>query len=469
MIAGLVLFIATLALRSALLNRHVRARLMTSAWIAAAYAILAALIQYGRLTPELSEQLTLVLPLLVAFGVINALVALAINPWRLDRLPDRFPTIVQDAIAILLFGLTATFLLQEKIFAATAAGAVVIGLALQDTLGNLFAGLAIQMEKPFSVGHWVRIADTDGQVAHVTWRATKIRTKSGNFVVVPNSKLAGDIIVNYSEPTPESRIEVEIGASYDAFPNDVKATIIDALRDEPLISKSRAPEVLVVDFGASAMIYRIRVWTADFAADERLRDSIRTAVYYAFRRKNIEIPFPMQVEISRHDKPPLVGVGAAGEALLRVIPIFAALDDTAHAALARTATVSRYAAGDVVVYEGESGQSMFVVVRGEAVVFTGTQEIARIGAGGFFGEMSLLTGAPRNASVRVAVDSELLEITADAFREFVLANPAVVELVGTAVEKRRTELEERRAAGAVAVHAEPPQTLIDRIRRFLRA
>src|SRR5262245_6252218 len=139
MIWGLVLFIATLALRSASLNRHVRARLMTSAWVAAGYALLDALLVYGRLSPELQQQLVYLKPLLIAFGTINSAVALAINPLRVDRLPDRFPTIVQDAIVIILFGLTATFLLQEKIFAATAAGAVVIGLALQDTLGNLFA------------------------------------------------------------------------------------------------------------------------------------------------------------------------------------------------------------------------------------------------------------------------------------------------------------------------------------------
>ena len=94
--------------------------------------------------------------------------------------------------------------------------AVVLGFALQDTLGNLFAGLAIQIEKPFRVGHWVRIADIDGQVSEVTWRATKVRTKTGNFVIVPNRKLSDDLIINYSEPNLETCIEVDIGVAYDA-------------------------------------------------------------------------------------------------------------------------------------------------------------------------------------------------------------------------------------------------------------
>ena len=95
------------------------------------------------------------------------------------------------------------------------------------------------------------------------------------------------------------------------------------------------------------------------------------------------------------------------------------------------------------------------------------QELAKIGPGGFFGEMSLLTGAPRNATVRTTVDSELLEITGAAFRQFVLANPAVVEQIGVAVANRRAELEERRATGTAAARTEPPHTLIDRIRRYL--
>src|SRR5439155_15973694 len=110
-----------------------------------------------------------------------------------------------------------------------------------------------------------------------------------------------------------------------------------------------------------------------------------------------------------------------------------------------------------------------VVATGEVVVMLEPQghEVARLGAGGFFGEMSLLTGAARNATVRTTVDSELLEITGAAFRQFVLANPAVVEQIGVAVANRRAELEERRAAGPTAAPAEPPYTLIDRIRRYL--
>src|SRR5437667_196811 len=123
---------------------------------------------------EVRRFLEVVAPLLISLGFVNALVALAINPWRSDRMPDRFPNIVQDTIVIALFGIAATLILRERILATTAVGAVVIGFALQDTLGNLFAGLAIQIEKPFRVGQWVNLAGKDGLVSEITWRATKI-------------------------------------------------------------------------------------------------------------------------------------------------------------------------------------------------------------------------------------------------------------------------------------------------------
>jgi small-conductance mechanosensitive channel/CRP-like cAMP-binding protein len=471
MVVGLALVLLTLVLRATNTNRHVRGRLTGSAFVFAVYAAIAAARGYLQLSPELDRQLGFTLPLLLSFGIINAAVALLINPWRVDRLPDRFPTIVQDAIGIALFALTATLILQDRIFATTAVGAVVIGLALQDTLGNLFAGLAVQIEKPFRVGQWVNIAGKDGLVTEVTWRATKIRTKPGNFVIVPNSALARDTITNYSEPTDETRIEVEVGASYDTPPNDVKAVIMAAIKDDPLILKTHLPEVLLVDFAASSITYRIRVWTREFALDEIIRDRIRSAVYYAFRRAGIVIPYPIQVDMFKEDLLPSAPDLALAQSTLRGVSIFSALSDEQWTDLANTTTLRLYAAREVIVREGEAGSSMFVVARGEVSVSlqqTGA-EVARLGPGEFFGEMSLLTGDRRSATVTAVSDAELLEITADAFRRFVLENPAAVEHVSAAVAVRAARLEEYRAAGVpIAASVETPQRFLARVRRFLR-
>ncbi len=349
----------TLAFRGASVNRHVRGRLLASASAIALYEGIAVATTYAQLSPAIAARLHDVQPLLLAFGLLNGVVALAINPWRMDRLPERFPTIVQDAIVIVLFAIAATFILQERIFATTAVGAVVIGFALQDTLGNLFAGLAIQVEKPFRVGHWVSLAGQDGKVTEITWRATKIRTRAGNFMIVPNSTLAKDIITNYSEPTLETRVEVLVGASYDHPPNEVKAVIRNAVRDEPLLAPGRNPEITIADFAASAINYRVWVWTNDFAAEDHVQDRVRSSIYYAFKRQGISIPYPIQVQINRDDSvgPVRDAVGVAG-ALSRV-EIFQPLTDEQRTELARVARPCLYAAGELVVRQGAAGGSMF--------------------------------------------------------------------------------------------------------------
>jgi small-conductance mechanosensitive channel/CRP-like cAMP-binding protein len=470
-IIGVALLLVTIALRGASANRLVRSRLLTSCLLFGAYAFAAALAAYGPLPPEVAQQIRSFNPLLLAFGLSTLVVVVAINPWREDRLPDRFPTIVQDAIIIALFALVAVLFMQEKILATTAVGAVVIGFALQDTLGNLFSGLAIQIEKPFRVGHWVTIAGTDGLVSEVTWRATKIRTKAGNFVIVPNSVVAKETITNYSEPTQDTRLEVEVGASYDAPPNEVRAVIARALRDEALLVRDREPEILIADFASSAIIYRVRVWTIDFAADMQVRDRVRSHIYYAFRRHGISIPYPIQVQIDQEPPAALPADGVTRARLLDDVEIFASLTAEQRAELVASSRAQVYEAGQVIVHEGDPGASMFVLRRGDASVMLAHTdgEVARHHDGGFFGEMSLLTGDARSATVTAVTDCELIEIASEAFRRVVLADAAILDRVTAAVATRRAELDQHRAtraAGSAVI--ETPQTLVARVRRFLR-
>jgi small-conductance mechanosensitive channel/CRP-like cAMP-binding protein len=472
MLLSLLLLVVFLGLRFGIRNPFVRGRLLLSSALLAAYAAVVAWLTYLPPSPALAQLLGVTLQPLFALALINAIVALAINPWRSERVPDRFPNIVQDTIVIALFAIAATLILQEKIFAATAVGAVVLGFALQDTLGNLFAGLAIQIEKPFRVGQWVHLAGKDGLVSEITWRATKIRTRAGNFVIVPNSMLSREAITNYSEPTLDTRTEVEVGVAYDTPPNRVKAVIREAIRDEPLIDARREPDVVIADFAASGITYRIRVWMTEFGADERVRDRLRTRIYYAFRRADIEIPYPVQIQIERQETPRLPDPGRtdAFEAALRAVDIFGPLSDAQCAELARGVSLREFGAAETIVRAGEPGSSMFVVYRGEASVTlrAGTHEVAHLGRGQFFGEMSLLTGEPRTATVAAATDCAVLEITAADFRRIVLADTVVVEGIASAVARRRAELEQHRAAGAASAHAaEPPQSFLVRMRRFL--
>jgi CRP-like cAMP-binding protein len=247
--------------------------------------------------------------------------------------------------------------------------------------------------------------------------------------------------------------------------------IARALLDEPLLVPTREPEILIVDFAASAITYRVRVWTTDFAADMRVRDRVRSHIYYAFRRSGITIPYPIQVQI---EQPPADAAPADDQARTRLcdgVEVLRPLTDEQRGQLLASSRTLLYGAGQVIVREGEPGASMFVVRRGEAAVTLAgaAGELARHREGGFFGEMSLLTGDPRTATVTAATDCELVEIGADAFRRVVLADATVVERVTAAVAARRAELDQHRAARSIgSAPAEAPATLVARVRRYLR-
>ncbi len=473
-IAGIAFLLTSLGLRQATINRHIRGRLLLSASLFAAFTLVAAALYWLPATGdtrETFEALRALNPLLIAFAIINLIVALSINPWQIDRIPERFPNIVQDTFVIALFALVATLILRDRVLATTAVGAVVIGLALQDTLGNLFAGLAIQIEKPFRVGDWVTIGGQDGLVSEITWRATKMRTKAGNFVVVPNSVLAKDTITNYCEPTRSLRLQVEVGASYEVPPNVVKAVIREALQNAPEFVHERAPEVLLGDFGNSSIVYRVRFWVSDFEADERAKDLVRSLIYYAFKRANITIPYPIQVEMSPEEGGVVPVRGTVNADALAPVSLFSSLDAEERAALLAVARLVQYAAHEAIVRQGQAAKSLFIIVRGEAsVTLSGTDgAVATLRAGDVFGEMSLLTGEARTATVTAIIDCDLLEIDAEGFRTVVMANPSVLEHVTSVTSSRREELDRHRETRATAISpADAKQTLLKRVRQFLR-
>ena len=398
------------------------------------------------------------------------MVALLVNPWKDDRPSDRFPAIVQDFAVLAIFVVIGTLLLREQLLTTSAVGAVVVGFALQDTLGNLFAGLAIQIEKPFRVGQWIQVSGRDGQVQEITWRATKLRTKDGEFLVVPNSIVSKEPVLNYSEPTVANSVSVDVGASYLTPPNDVKAAILEAIANAPLAIRAPEPKVLVQSFGDSAINYTAFFWVNDYGTEREARDQVRTNIWYEFRRRNIEIPWPIQIQYERDEEPVWSErhVDAAADYLSQ-IDLFAPLDSDSRHAMARASQHHLFAAGESIVRQDAAGSSMFVVLKGRVrvVLEPSGQEVAIIPAGGFFGEMSMLTGDPRTATVRAVDDATVLEISAAQFRELAVANPALLDHVSSIVGSRRTALEEARASVLAVAAPEAKQTFLARMRRFL--
>lgn len=474
-VAGLLLLGLAAATRAFTKNRVVRGRVRLTILLSGVFvAVSAAVATEGVLRPATRPLAISVSHLVLAFALIHYIVLVAVNPLRTDRVPERFPTIVQDAIVFLIWALVATLVMEEKFLTTSAVGAVVAGLALQDTLGNLVSGLALQVEKPFSLGHWIVSGEWEGEVTEITWRAVKLRTRQGNQVIIPNAELSKSAVTNYSEPASPTRIEIDIGTSYDDPPNRVKAALYEALAREPLVLKSPAPLVRLIDFAGSALLYRVHFWIEHLPMDEIVTDRVRTAIYYLLKRQAITIPYPIQVEYSGEELRQAVpdeGAVREHEALLAGTDLFGVLSEEDRRALLAASTLMLFGRGETIVQQGEPGESAFVIVSGRVRVSVdpGDAELRLLERGDYFGEMSLLTGDARSATVRALEDSRVLQITADDFRRFVLQDPAVVEQLSDVAAHRRAGLARARdAALAVPTAPELRRGLVARMREFFR-
>jgi CRP-like cAMP-binding protein len=176
------------------------------------------------------------------------------------------------------------------------------------------------------------------------------------------------------------------------------------------------------------------------------------------------------VEYSREEAPARTDrhIAAAAEHL-GAVDLFKTLGNEARSALSTAAREHLFAGGEAIVRQGAEGDSMFVVLSGQArvVLEPAGQEVAVIPAGGFFGEMSMLTGDKRTATVKAVGDTAVLEIAAKDFRELAVANPGLLDHVSTIVATRRTGLEHAKAAAAATVAPEAKENFLARMRRFL--
>jgi CRP-like cAMP-binding protein len=226
----------------------------------------------------------------------------------------------------------------------------------------------------------------------------------------------------------------------------------------------------VKGFGESSVDYTAYFWISDYGLEREARDQVRTNLWYTFRRRNIEIPYPIQIQYERVEEPLTTEkqIAAAAEHLSGV-SLFAPLSSEARHGLATSARHHLFAAGEAIVRQGASGDSMFVILAGRVRVLLepSGQEVAVTPAGGFFGEMSLLTGEPRTATVRAIEDVMALEITAAVFRELAIAHPSLLDHISMVVSARRIGLDEVKASAAAAATQEVKHTFLARMRKFL--
>ncbi|HYB92502.1 MAG TPA: mechanosensitive ion channel family protein [Candidatus Binataceae bacterium] len=398
--------------------------------------------------------------------------------WRRGR--EHFSTIFRDILTFALFALVVMAVLWAdfgvnpfNIVIGVGAVSVVVGLALQETLGNVFSGLALQLQKPFSDGDWVKTGPYVGQVRGVGLRSTTIITRANERLDVPNTQISKEVLVNYA--TDAVGDEISIGISYEVPPNHAREVILRVLGDLPYVLDRPAPEVLPWEYGDFAIRYRIKFWMADFAVQERVHAELVSNLWYALRRHAIEIPFPTRTLEMRHERPERIGDAQYERemiAALRELYFLRDLPDRELEVIAPTLRVHGFGAGELIVREGESGDTLFIIRRGEVEVLlkgAGGQErrVATLKRPQFFGEMSLLTGDPRSATIRALSDVEVLEMNREGFMRLFKERPEAADAIGEIVAARQAEnVQARRPADGEEPRGRQRRWIFDKIREI---
>jgi small-conductance mechanosensitive channel len=223
------------------------------------------------------------------------------------KLPPLLP-----AVTMFLVYLIAAFVTLRVIFpklelggliATSAVTSLVLGLALQPILSNFFAGLVISIERPFRINDWIKVGDHEGRVAAITWRTTHLRTRENDNLVIPNSKLADERLVNFYYPHPMHLERIKVGASYDVPPYRVRRALLEAIAGVPGVLDKPTPEVFLPRFDDSSIGYELRVWMDDVANAPRIASEVRGRIWEIFRKEGITMPYPIRtVEISRRPR-----------------------------------------------------------------------------------------------------------------------------------------------------------------------
>lgn len=370
------------------------------------------------------------------------------------------PKIIQDILQGLLYAAVALVVLRASgvelgsLLTTSALLTAVIGLSLQDTLGNLFAGLAIQAQRPFELGDWIQLDASDvesvGRVVEINWRATRVLTIDNVEVTVPNGALARASIRNYSKPAPEVRRAVTITVAPHVPPAEAQRLFADAVAGTPGVLAYPAPDVLTVGFTDRGVEYRVRYWMRDFDRRELIDGSVRERLWYALQRAGLSIP-GAQRHVFVHETTKEARAEEQAEhareraSVLHEVDFLRDLPEAAMQHLATTTERRMYAAGEVVIVEGSGGEELFVVESGEVEIVvarggTSTVRIATVGPGRFFGEMSLMTGEKRRATVRTLRETVLLVVSKHDLQPILESHPAIAQRISEVLAEREVAL-----------------------------
>ena len=381
-----------------------------------------------------------------------------------ERRQTVVPRLLRDGAAALLYLIVLLLVLSigyhaqtelRGLLAGSGVAAIILGFAAQNLLSSIVAGMSLQIERPYKVGDWLKVGDLYGEVMEIDWGATKLRTNDAITVHIPNNEMVKQTIVNLNYPTRLHFKRLTVGVEYGIPPNRVKDALFRATIQVPGVEKEPPPAIYLSEYGDSAIIYQIKFGMTTHSGYYEVRDGIYTNVWYEFKRRKIGIPFPMRtLQIQRKGGPQPRDVHEQARTILRAEPLFGCLSDEHIDGLLRNAEVMHFGRRETVIEEGTQGESMFVLLRGTAQVsISKNGALIRVGGlrqGDCFGEMSLLTGEPRTATIRAENDCEVLEISKQVMGELLRNSPECLNQLSALLAKRKLETE-----GIVKGVAEP--------------
>jgi len=428
---------------------------------------------------SVSKYVLAVLLLGLCVGLVRSISFVLFDVIFQKRKKREAPALLRVLLSVVLYSvflvLIYKLVLDEQgggleLIATSTVVSVIIGLALQDTLGNFFAGLSIHIEQPFHILDAIRIGNMIGRVEAVTWRTTTIRTNDNTTVIFPNSTVAREALEVYRFNNLNRRI-LRAPAPYRVAPQRVIPLIRETVASIPNVASERTPVVRVGDFADSSIIYEILYWTKDYMWVPDIDAQIRQHVWYIYRRSEIEIPFPIRHVLLEQQEPVVSHQEADYDKVIESVEIFAPLSAEEKEAVARSAVRSVYAPGELILRRGDPGDSMFVIYRGNVEVRLpsrdgDTQQVAELRAGDFFGEMALLTGELRNADVITVNEVETLEIRKGVLQQLLENNATLAEALSRTIAERQVRLDEYARAMPEEERRVKAQTILRRIQRF---
>ncbi len=370
----------------------------------------------------------------------------------------------------------------------------VIGFAMQGVLGNLLAGMSLHASRSLSVGDWIEVDGTIGRVILVNWRETRLRTTGGHVVIVPNSKLADLPLRNFTSPTSLRRHEVPVAASYGDAPGDVIAALLESAQSVPLVEQHPAPDAYVTGFKDFCIEYVLRFWSNQYEQRTMIEGHVMRMIWYKFTRRGIEIPFPMSGRLlgnfleavhAQHFEKPLASeiegivddlLGSDfGHKLLAGPDGRCLLSRDELKTVARSVKRTRFTHGETLMRQNDTGESFYVLVRGKVHGSIMHSDSARpvefdLQPGALFGEMSLLTGLPRTATMTATTDCELIEFDQNAFTCLLSLREEIPQVLSSLAAARTAEnaaaFEKLRASATAPVELEG-DGILHRFKRML--